>query len=54
MIGTEDTPIRHYFLKDIRDNYEFDFQPQFISVVWILNPMTSSWEYLNSYSSTGN
>lgn len=51
VIGTEDTPIRHYFLKPEKGDYPYEFDPQFISVVWILNPFSGNWEYVNSYQS---
>jgi len=51
VIGTKDTPIRHYFLKPKKGDYPYDFDPQFISVVWILNPFSGNWEYVNSYQS---
>ncbi len=51
VIGTSDTPIRHYFLFPEDGDYPFEFTPQFISVVWILNPFSGNWEYVNSYQS---
>lgn len=51
VIGTADTPIRHYFLKPEKGDYPFEFSPQFITVVWILNPFTGNWEYVNSFQS---
>lgn len=55
VIGTRDTPIRHHFLKEPKldgDDVEipYDFEPQFITVVWALNPFTSAYEYVNSYA----
>ena len=49
VIGTKDTPIRHYFLKPEPGDYPYTFEPQFISVVWILNPFSGNWEYANSF-----
>lgn len=51
VIGTRDTPIRHYFLKPEKGDYEFSFSPQFLTVVWILNPFTGNYEYVNSFQS---
>lgn len=51
VIGTEDTPIRHYFLKPEKGDYPFEFSPQFITVVWILNPFSGNREYVNSFQS---
>ena len=49
VIGTEDTPIRHHFLKPEKGTIPYEFSPQFITVVWILNPFSGNWEYVNSY-----
>lgn len=49
VIGTRDTPIRHFFLKPKKGTIPYDIEPQFLTVVWILNPFTGNWEYLNSY-----
>lgn len=51
VIGTSDTPIRHYFLKPEKGDYPYEFDPQFITVVWILNPFSGNWEYVNSFQS---
>lgn len=54
VIGTADTPIRHYFLKDDQLGVRFppyDFEPEFLTVLWIQNPVSGSWEYLNSVQS---
>ncbi len=50
VIGTRDTPIRHHFLKPEEGDFDFDFKPQFITVVWMVNPFTSAYDYVNSYS----
>ncbi len=53
VIGTRYTPIRHYFNKeDIAEKYEFRFKPRLVTVVWILNPFSFQFEYVNSISTT--
>jgi len=49
VLGTRYTPIRHNFNKeDIYDDYEFQFAPKFMTVIWIQNQQTFSYEYYNS------
>lgn len=52
IIGTKDTPIIQYFLKDksmaeIYGAYEI----KFMSIVWVRNPLTGTMEHVNSYTS---
>ena len=52
VIGTEDTPIMQYFLKDNSMAEIFGaYDIQFMSVVWVRNPLTGSIEHVNSYTS---
>lgn len=52
VLGTRYTPIRHYFLKE---DFEFmenaGVRPQFLTVVWFLDPFTGNYNYINSYMS---
>lgn len=49
VLGTRYTPIRHNFNKeDIYDDFEFMFAPKFLTVIWIQNPQSASFEYYNS------
>jgi len=55
VIGTKDTPILHYFLKPDQPftTYpQYDFVPEFVTVLWLQDPMTGSWLYINSVQST--
>ena len=53
VIGTEDTPIRSYFLLPSEsDKYpDYSFDAEFLTVLYIQDPMTLNWLYLNSYQS---
>lgn len=51
IIGTADTPIRHFIPKLGEDEFGYERKVKFITVVWIFDPMTNSYTYLNSYSS---
>lgn len=55
IIGTKDTPIRHYFRKPKKGDDEAlsGFNVKFMSVVWILDPSTGSMKHANSYISSG-
>lgn len=53
IIGTKDTPIRHYFKKPAEMTTEeqpFEYDIKFLTIVWVRNPSTGSYEYVNSYS----
>ncbi|GEM_PF-1137476 len=56
VVGTESTPIRNYFLRPNRDDdpdndIEFIYTPSFLTVIWSVDPLTGSAEYLNSFVS---
>lgn len=53
IIGTADTPIRHHFKKPEKGEFTFDRKLRFVTVIWIFDPVSSTYKYLNSYS-TGN
>lgn len=50
-IGYRSTPIRHYFLKPhLRPDFDYDVRSvRFVTIVWIVNEITNSYEYVNSY-----
>lgn len=53
VIGTESTPIRHYFPKpdsDIEGAFtpDYEFSPSFITIIWCQNADTYKYEYINS------
>lgn len=54
VMGTKDTPIRHVFekeeVRDEDDGFPFEFEPGFVTVVWIFNPYTLAFEHVNSFS----
>lgn len=53
VLGTRYTPIRHYFLKeDYKMLDKKGIRPQFLSVVWFLDPFTGNYNYINSYMSS--
>lgn len=57
LIGTETTPIKHYFLKPdsrIRGAYkpDFPFTPTFLTVVWNFDEDSGKYIYVNSVSTT--
>lgn len=56
IIGTQSTPIRHFFLKPeeySKDTLNFEFEPVFLSVVWYVDEITGEATVLNSYQSRG-
>ncbi len=48
VIGTEFTPIRHYFLKSAINKKKYPVNPKFLTVVWILNSQTQQYMHLTS------
>lgn len=57
IIGTESTPIQHYFLKPnlgYSDAYEpgMPYTPGFLTVIWVFNVETGRYDYINSVHST--
>lgn len=53
IIGTESTPIRHYFPKPDSKiagafDPDFEFTPAFITIIWCQNADTYKYEYINS------
>lgn len=51
IIGTRDTEIHHHFAKLEKGEFNFDRKVRFLTVVWALNPITSVYDYVNSYQS---
>lgn len=54
IIGTNDTPIRHYFkkfnsLNAASPDYVTNTEYTFMSIVWMRDPVTGSFVYVNSY-----
>lgn len=54
IIGTNDTPIRHYFRKFRSENtaspdYYTNTEFTFMSIVWVRDPLTGSFVYANSF-----
>ena len=53
IIGTKDTPIRHYFMKPKpgEDMQLSGYEIKFMSIVWVRDPITGSMKHANSYIS---
>lgn len=50
IIGTDATPIHHHFTKLESDEFDYDRRVKFLTVIWIFNPFTNIYDYVNSYS----
>lgn len=53
VIGTSTTPIRHYFLRPESGDSDahdpgYEFNPSFITIIWVQNQDTDKYEYINS------